>query len=280
MNWNDRFSKNLSFITGKELDYKGLGFILSKTGCSISVPASHLVQNAEDIRRYLPDGFCFLNQNFKWNQFNNNDLENNLLLSDDAKNFGVVRELNRLVHPLSLYFCFCDFLCFYVAYLTCFSFNRRTMFRTSFLTRLSIYTVSTIIALGFAFSFRKLLQIYHQYKQDKKTIFSGIDMAQGSLEYYEKMLQRNKIIRQVMQNGHDYIDENGNIIKDVYKIPYFDLKFEFPTFGIPLTQRKENCQKLLNEYIETYKKDKEKPDRELDFMKKIREKWSSKNKKE
>jgi hypothetical protein len=278
LNWNERLLNNLTFFPGNELDYKGLGFILSKTGSCVYVPASHLAQNEIDIQKYLPNGFSFLSQNFKWNQFNNNDLEKTLLLSDDAKNFGIVRELNSIKHPLSLYYVVCDFLCAFTAYLVCFSFNRRTMFRTSFLLRLSIYTVSSILAIGFALSIRKLLQIYHENQQDKKTIFSGIDMAEGSIEYYEKMLERNKLIRQVMYNGNEYIDESGNLIKDIYKVPFFDIKFEYPTYGIPLNQRKENCEKLLNKYIETFNE--KKPDRELDIMKKIREKWTNRNKNE
>jgi hypothetical protein len=77
----------------------------------------------------------------------------------------------------------------------------------------------------------------------------GLDCAEGSIEYYDNVIQRNKLIREVIREGHSLIDPEGNFLKQVIRIPFTDRFFYINSYGLKLTERKENCKKELHNMI-------------------------------
>lgn len=46
--------------------------------------------------------------------------------------------------------------------------------------------------------------------EDKKACQMGLDCAEGALEFFEKNINRNKVLREVIEDGHRYFDKDGD----------------------------------------------------------------------
>lgn len=45
--------------------------------------------------------------------------------------------------------------------------------------------------------------------EDKNACAMGLDCSEGSLEFYEKLINRNKILRDNLVDGSRYFDKEG-----------------------------------------------------------------------
>lgn len=77
----------------------------------------------------------------------------------------------------------------------------------------------------------------------------GLDCAEGSLEYYDKMLERNKILRKVLPNGEKLIDAEGNHLSKAVQVPLTNYYLYFPNYGMKLTERKKLCENELSKMV-------------------------------
>ena len=144
--------------------------------------------------------------------------------------------------------------------------------------------MTSLFALSASIFSRMLLESVLEKRIDVETCNFGLDCCEGAAEYYEKMLNRNKILRSVIQDGTYLIDEDGNFTKKPLNIPFTDITLYRNHFGMKLTERKQLCKKeLVNMVIKLSKeaenKEKEpvksetenkKDDKELPFFRDIR----------
>ena len=119
---------------------------------------------------------------------------------------------------------------------------------------------------------------FNDEKDERQACSFGLDCCEGSVEYYEKMLNRNKILRKVLENGENLIDEQGNVLKQSVRIPFTEYKFFIKNFSLSITERKMICanelkgmiQKLENHDISKTKKEEPIVDKELKIFKLLR----------
>lgn len=96
------FERKIDFFRSNSVDFVSFGFCNIKQGAIVGIPASYFAKSKNDLKEYIPaNGF----QNFLGKTINNKDiyeklddstldrLENSLALSEDAKLFGIMRQL-------------------------------------------------------------------------------------------------------------------------------------------------------------------------------------------
>ena len=64
--------------------------------------------------------------------------------------------------------------------------------------------------------------------RDSSTISYGLDLLDGGIEFLDKQLQRNRILRELLPNGKDLFDADGERTKTRVRLPYF------PELSIPM----------------------------------------------
>ena len=212
-----------------------------------------------------------------------------MLISDDAKLFALGHAVTESNHVFaSVAENILDLISFSTAYCICYSQSRKH--KLQWAERKRLYIITIIIGLSVSIAGRIYFKLFNDKLDEKNTCKLGLDCAEGSLEFYDKMLNRNIILRNVIEQGTQLIDENGNYLKKVVRIPFTGYQFYVKNFGVSLTDRKKICEKNLLVLISKLNKESElkelevkedkitsKPieDKELKFFRDIRLKLES-----
>ncbi|KAI6177701.1 hypothetical protein M3Y97_00936800 [Aphelenchoides bicaudatus] len=80
----------------------------------------------------------------------------------------------------------------------------------------------------FALLYRKYRFYQNAYDADEEAGHCSKNYAQGGVEYYQKMLQRNRILRGVLDNGMDLFTAEGNLTHRIGSeyFPSYDIHYE------------------------------------------------------
>ncbi|CAF1011231.1 unnamed protein product [Adineta steineri] len=65
----------------------------------------------------------------------------------------------------------------------------------------------------------RLLNMQISRTRDSSTTAYGLDMLEGGIEFLEKQLERNRILRELLPNGKDLFDQDGERTKTRVRIP-------------------------------------------------------------
>lgn len=252
-------SRTVEFFRSNTIDFVGFGFSKLKQGSHIGLPASYFATNRQEIENLMPpNGF----ENFLGTQIKRADIDAKLdestrdtfykclLLSDEAKVFGVCRELIEAENLfLSNFDKFLDFVIMSGAYLYSYLYSRRN--KLQYTQRKRLYVTVGMLALVAMLASRLLTQILVDYNADVKACRLGLDACEGSIEYYDKLLERNKILRQLIDGGERLIDPNGNYLVKIIYIPTFSSYYYFyvQNLNSTLTERRDKCKKELVKMI-------------------------------
>ena len=275
------------------------GFNNLKQGCQIGLPVSYFAKNKDELLELSPpNGFSnYLGQSFKYKDIEDklgtdklNEFYESMLLSDDAKLFALGHAMTQSDH----FFISCasvlvDIISYCAAYIVCYTRSRH--YKMQYNQRKRLYLVAICIAISVSTVIRFYLKSFNDTINEKRTCNLGLDCAEGALEFYEKMLKRNNVLRHVIDNGASLIDELGNPLYNSIRVPFTDYQFYIKNFGISITNRKNICEKELlnlisklnkeNEMkhtelnIETEKNEKTSEDKELKIFRDIRLKLES-----
>lgn len=281
LKWTAQTMERVEFFHTKTIDYLNLGFVHSKMGASCGIPLTYLAENGDAVKSLYPRGIYIFGNRYPWNEIEaklgdrTQQFLNTLVLSEQAKNFAVLRELNESKFPKELLKIFSDILCYGWAYSYCFAKNRKLKFNISSGARYSIYTKSILIATLATITLRYLLNLWSQNRKDSKTMDLGIDMCDGGIEYYTKLIERNRLLRDFVENGNELIDENGELKKKSIVLPLMNKLFYVNNYERSLNAMRERCKAKLNFYVQKPELASAgtaaKEDKELSFFKDLRE---------
>ena len=72
-----------------------------------------------------------------------------------------------------------------------------------------MYIGSIILGICTVVIARFFLYNFIQKLEDKESCSMGLDCSEGSIEFYEKLINRNKILRDTLVDGASYFDKEG-----------------------------------------------------------------------
>jgi len=84
---------------------------------------------------------------------------------------------------------------------------------------------------------RTVINSFYLSEADRKVCDIGLEYIHGGIEYYEKLIQRNLILRNIIPDGKKLYSEQGN------KLAFFSVLSE-----LPLTYRKKYLENRLKTY--------------------------------
>jgi len=288
--------RNFEFYRACTLNLQSHAFNETRQGAQIGLPTTYLSNSKEEFLRDIPlNGFnTLMGQRLDLNTIESKTeskeaLEffiDNCVLSEDAKRFGLalaIAETDNFL--LSNMDAFSDFVIFGLCYAFCYSRNRQ--FKLQLSQRRGMYFGVILSGVCLAVMARFVLYRFLQRIEDRKACNLGLDCAMGSQEFYEKLLNRNQILRDSIKNGHIFFDKDGNYLKQILNLPFITNGHIFYNYmGRKLTDRKIACQKefdrllvklnkegsqmKVSEYDLEAKLTEEKEKKEWEFFKNIR----------
>lgn len=162
-------------------------------------------------------------------------LKSSLILSDNAKKYAICREI-LLRNTLQLYLqsCYPSFIMISLNYLSYLSKGYLGIHNNPPLIRGMFYTVLTAFGFSLWFFIKDNTSLYYENLVEHQICALGQQYIEGGLEYYTKLLERNKALRELSSRGSSKYTVTGN-----ETIP-------FRNKTIPLTVRQQFFQEKLD----------------------------------
>lgn len=249
--------RNFHFFRSNTLDYASFGYNKLRQGAQIGLPFSYFATSKSDASNLMPDdGFKnFLGHtislkdlNTKLDQTQLESFFDSIILSQDAKLFGLAREIAKTDHFIKTNLDhLVDFVSLGGAFI--YSFATTRAYKLQYFQRRRVFIMSSLIALCGIIGIRIFSKRINDKLQDYDACQIGLDCCEGSIEFYDKLLERNKLIRKVLPDGDKLIDQEGNYLKKEIKVPFMNQYFYMNYLGIKLTERREYCRKQLSEIV-------------------------------
>jgi len=85
---------------------------------------------------------------------------------------------------------------------------------------------------------RTVIEHFYQSNADKKVCDIGLEYIHGGIEYYEKLIQRNLALRNIIPDGKNLYSEQGNKLASISMLS-----------ELSLTYRKKYLEKRLKTYM-------------------------------
>jgi hypothetical protein len=252
--------ENIKFFRSRSLDFVSFGFNSLRQGCQIGLPVSYFAKDQTDLKDLLPfDGFVnIFNQRITDEKIKEKlgnqafeEFQSLLLLSNEAKQFGLAQAVAKTERTLKSYLdILVDVVCIMVGYSYCYIKNQ--IQKPSYKQRQMMYLGAFMMAVVVDVSSRWLIRSYLDRIDDTLACSRGLDCCEGSLEYYDKLIARNKMMRLFIDDGRRLIDEEGNYLKKAITVPLVNKTFYINYFGKKLTDRRAYCKAQLIESIHKY----------------------------
>ncbi|GFT48766.1 transmembrane protein 177 [Nephila pilipes] len=199
--------KNLKFFNVVGHDLFHTGGTSSPWGGMIGIP--YMFEDAKEINfgKLKLEG----HDSIDW-IIDGQDLLDALTLSDNAKKFGLMREIYSCNIWNVMDNAFISTGCFLFPGAFVMKLNKKNAIgKLPLKSRLAFY----IICYAFGYAFYRCLKdpLKHvtSKKYDKQAAVTGPDYLVGGIEFYQKMLQRNKALRELLgERGERLYDKDGN----------------------------------------------------------------------
>ncbi len=254
----DTSSAKIEFVRSNTLDYTSYGFCSFNQGAQVALPVSQFARTRTELfEKAPPDGLrshLFTHQpplklaqvQSRLAESEMNRFCDTLLLSEEARSFALARAIAATNQPmLTLSNAIIDTLAMSFAYIA--SFAKSRVQKLGPTSRRRLYLMNAFFALAFCASLRfGTTRRMGEKSVDEKACRMGLDCAQGSIEFYDKLIERNKILREVYPNGRELIDERGELLKHEVTIPFTEFSFLIDSYyinGLSLEQRRDMCKR-------------------------------------
>ena len=177
-------------------------------------------------------------------------LINTFFLSDDAKKYTIADQFEIASGGWHMISWFCVAGSFFLP------FTLYTRLRTRYQTRFKRFLFFHFLLFnGFLLFYLspylgRLLNMQVSRIRDSTTSSYGLDVLEGGIEFLEKQLERNRILRELLPNGKDFFDADGERTKTYVPIPFTNgltipLHNWNPLIGYRLKHLKSQMDKLM-----------------------------------
>lgn len=175
-----------------------------------------------------------------------------LILSDKVKEFAICREIlmtqNNKVMIESTY----PFIAVFFVYNLSQYLNRRlNLYAAPQSLRGIFYSIIGLFGMGSYFLFKDMTEVHYEAQVDKKLCELGPDYIEAGLIFYEKLLQRNVALRELMGNeGKSKYTKLGNENYSVRQ-PHISLNHRKQFFELKLKEVNESTHEETSEINNT-----------------------------
>ncbi|XP_012251753.2 transmembrane protein 177 [Athalia rosae] len=224
-------------VNGFDLFHAGTTVL--STGAIIGVPTSFNYEGIEDIE---PSNLLVQSRHVDWSQTDGKNLLSALTLSEKARKFAIAREIVRCqtIEPIlnSMYPPFCILMTYGIA-------RKMNSFmhhlpRSSFLNFIK-YSLLGLFFLGNWTCLKDVTSCSFDRDCDVQVAELGEDYLKGGQEFYDKILQRNIALRNLMgKEGVKLYSATGND------------EFFIRQKRLPIIQRKLYFDKAIKNFSERY----------------------------
>jgi hypothetical protein len=171
-------------------------------------------------------------------------------LSNDAKKYIIADQFEIASGPWHMISWFCVAGSFFLP------FTLYTRLRTRFQTRVKRFLFLNVLLLNGLLLFYispflgRLINMQVSRIRDSSTASYGLDVLEGGIEFTEKQLERNRILRELLPNGKNFFDADGERTKTYVPIPFTNgltipLHHWNPLIGYRLKHLKNRMNKLM-----------------------------------
>ncbi|XP_052248084.1 transmembrane protein 177-like isoform X1 [Dreissena polymorpha] len=229
-----------NFLSGKisPRDFAEIKFFLAETSevysrgstktrpCGfIGIPKHFLYQDTKDVRLEelpFPDTKDILDSDKQ------ERLKESLCLSEQAKKFALTSEINS-INTYYIHFKFFDFLPLLTGFTYTWVAVSDKLNRVPPLAQIGLICVIALLWTTIGYLFEDMYEQYRINKADRRTAALGDEYIQGGIEYFEKLLIRNQIVRETeLISGKAPYNEDGERINKWYEYgrPFFNKRLE------------------------------------------------------
>ncbi|XP_042860335.1 transmembrane protein 177-like isoform X2 [Penaeus japonicus] len=232
--------KLISVYTAYGFDLFRAGSTMVSTGGVVGVPHNFKYSEQEEFDH---TGITLNNQPVAWSSAKGDSLMKSLILSDEAKKFALAREFVHLDSGEPFVFGAVTAGVVGMGYTIASGLNRNQQFyaRPRGL-RVIMYGLVSLFSYGMWVFGRDMGTNLYEAEADKTVADLGEKYAQGGLEFYEKVLQRNVALRSLM----------GTTGEKLYTA-YGNDQMLLRTKHIPFTLRRDFFKQRLNDYRNSHK---------------------------
>lgn len=227
----------IEFFTVAKMDTFVAGNTESRFGAIIGLPANFSYTSPDQVETALLA--IAHTEEPRWSSREGQSLKKALVLSDKAQRFAIAREIYWAntyyvqVHAAALSLSILN------AYFIGNLLNRRLglCHRVPRKVRLVLYTVLAAFSGTMFLCIKDASSQYWDKQADKNAASMGPDYLQGGIEYYEKMLQRNRALRELMGEAGEKIYTSKGNINHWLRTPHLPLTYRLDTLREMLDQK-------------------------------------------
>ncbi|KAK7493214.1 hypothetical protein BaRGS_00015551 [Batillaria attramentaria] len=237
--WDPVSEANVEFFTAYGQDIVHRGSTFSSYGAIIGVPISFTYRSADDVDK---EKITLNNQSIDWNTPAGKQLLESMILSEKAREFAIARELFYLhtyhIHVRGLLFCSCCFASYWMG--AAINAVYRLTQRTPVIVRASVFGLIAGVGATVYCLASDAYSWYIDRKVDRQAAALGCEYAEGGVEFYTKLLQRNIALRSLMgPDGGKKYTAYGN-----------DIHF-WRSPCVPLTTRRDDLLEAVKRFEKT-----------------------------
>lgn len=135
-----------------------------------------------------------------------------LLLPDKVKEFAICREILMTQNSKVMFESTYPFMSIFLVYNLSQYLNRRlNLYAAPLNARAILYSIVGLFGLGVYFLMKDMTEIHYEISVDKKLCELGPDFIESGVIFYEKLLQRNQALRELMgKEGEKNYSKLGN----------------------------------------------------------------------
>lgn len=139
-------------------------------------------------------------------------LANALILPEKVQQFALCREILMCLNHKVLFEAAYPFTCIFLAYNVSTYLNKKlNLYKMPTATRGFLYSIVGLFSLGTYFLIKDMTEVHYETEVDKKLCELGPDFIESGVIFYNKLLQRNQALRELMgSEGERKYSKLGN----------------------------------------------------------------------
>ncbi|KAM3964170.1 transmembrane protein 177 [Aphomia sociella] len=185
------------------------GSTSSKFGGAVGIPVNFSYKSINDLENHNVQ----VNQkNVDWSSEAGKKLADALILPDKVKQFAICREILMTQNKKVFYESAYPFTCLFFIYnLSQYVSRTYNLYAAPTIVRATLYSILGTFGLGSYFLMKDVTEVYYETNVDKKLCELGPDFIESGVIVYEKLLQRNQALRELMgKEGENKYSKLGN----------------------------------------------------------------------